>query len=534
MSRIPNSLNNADTAINRNIDNSQYDTIKKVADNIEQVITVSNDLELGDSSKTKIVADNITKIATTADSILDIKTVADNLSAVQDFTTFSDELEVLITIAPDVANVSTISQNVVDVSGIIDEVVNVSSSISNVNLLADNINEIIVDANNIGHIVTVGTDLNLAGWTSILDAGAITDAIEMEKTGISLIKTVATNIDDVSTVANSINSVVIASDNIAIMNVVGDNITDIQNAEENANIALTKANEALTSATNALNSETLAHKWAQELEDVPVIGTVGIDDEYSAYHWAKKAEGLAGGTITLDRLSDVNTSGITQGGLIRYDETAGWKAYDFTNNDKLGFDLAGSLISTGEMTWNPNEGTLDIGLNNGSVLQVGQENNRLVRNTTGSTILNGTVVMFDGTVGNSGRVKVKPYTGVKGTEMYIYGVTTQDILSGSDGYMTIEGKVRNINTTGSSVGETWLDGQVLYAKPNDSGRLTNIEPTGTEIKIEIATIINAHTNGTLEVRVVPIDRNFSYSRGDSDVRYLPLVGDFNLDLGGIV
>ena len=208
----------------------------------------------------------------------------------------------------------------------------------------------------------------------------------MEETGISLIKTVATNIDDVSTVANSINSVVIASDNIAIMNVVGDNITDIQNAEENANIALTKANEALTSATNALNSETFAHKWAQELEDVPVTGTVGIDDEYSAYHWAKKAESVVGGSITLDRLYDVDTSGIVQGGLVRYDETKGWKAYDFTHNDKLGFDLTGSLISTGEMAWNPDEGTLDIGLNNGSVLQVGQENNRLVRNTTGSAL----------------------------------------------------------------------------------------------------------------------------------------------------
>ena len=574
MPRIPSSLNNADTAVNRNIDNSHYDNVKKVADSIEQVVIVSNDLALGDNSKTKIIADNIVKISTTADNMLDINTVADNISAVQDFATFSDELEVLISIAPDVTNVSTISQNVINVSAITDEVTNVSlisssvvttsnsidkvitvsSSISDVNLLANNINdinvtsdyitnintvatnidEIIIDANNIGHIVTVSTDLNLAGWASILDAGAITDAIEMEETGISLIKTVATNIDDVSTVANSINSVVIASDNVAIMNVVGDNITDIQNAEENANIALTKANEALTSATNALNSETFAHKWAQELEDVPVTGTVGVDDEYSAYHWAKKAESVAGGNITLDRLYDVDTSGIVQGGLLRYDETTGWKAYDFTHNDKLGFDLTGSLVSTGEMAWNPDEGTLNIGLNNGSILQVGQENNRLVRNDSGSLILNGTVVMFDGTVGNSGRVKVKPYTGVKGTEMYIYGVTTQDILSGSDGYMTIEGKVRNINTTGSSVGETWLDGQVLYVKPNDNGRLTNVEPTGTEIKIEVATIINAHTNGTLEIRIVPIDRNFSYSRNDSDTRYVPLLGDFNLDLGGIV
>lgn len=497
MSRIPSSLNNSDTAVNRNIDSSLYDNVKKVASVVDDILAIGEDLDLGDTSKIKIVSENIPSIDTTGSNIISIVSVAENMDKIVSLDSIKEDLQ-------------------------------------SATIIKDYINEIVIDANNIGSIVTVSNDLSLTGWSNLLDAGSISDNVTVEPSGQSYIKTTAENIEDVTLVGGSINSVVTVATNIADVNIVADNIVDIQNAEENANIASTKASEASTSASNALASKNLAHKWAQELEDVPVIGTVGIDDEYSAYHWAKKAESVAGGSITLDSLYDVDTSGITQGGLIRYDETAGWKAYDFTNNDKLGFDLAGSLISTGEMAWNPDEGTLDIGLNNGSVLQVGQENNRLVRNATGSTILNGTVVMFDGTVGNSGRVKVKPYTGVKGTEMYIYGVTTQDILSGSDGYITIEGKVRNINTTGSSVGETWLDGQVLYAKPNDSGRLTNIEPTDTEIKIEIATIINAHTNGTLEVRVVPIDRNFSYSRGDSDVRYLPLVGDFNLDLGGIV
>lgn len=477
MSRIPSSLNNSDTAVNRNIDSSLYDNVKKVASVVDDILAIGEDLDLGDTSKIKIVSENIPSIDTTGSNIISIVSVAENMDKIVSLGSITEDLQ-------------------------------------SATIIKDYINEIVIDANNIGSIVTVSNDLSLAGWSNLLDAGSISDNVTVEPSGQSYIKTTAENIEDVS--------------------IVADNIVDIQNAEENANIASTKASEASTSASNALASKNLAHKWAQELEDVPVTGVVGVNDEYSAYHWAKKAESVAGGSIALGSLYDVDTTGIAQGGLIRYDETTGWKAYDFTNNDKLGFDLAGSLISTGEMAWNPNEGTLDIGLNNGSVLQVGQENNRLVRNATGSTILNGTVVMFDGTVGNSGRVKVKPYTGVKGTETYIYGVTTQDILSGSDGYITIEGKVRYINTTGSSVGETWLDGQVLYAKPNDSGRLTNIEPTDTEIKIEIATIINAHTNGTLEVRVVPIDRNFSYSRGDSDVRYLPLVGDFNLDLGGIV
>lgn len=74
-----------------------------------------------------------------------------------------------------------------------------------------------------------------------------------------------------------------------------------------SNIATIKANEASTSASNALISETnangskvMSHKWAQEAEDVIVTGTLGVDEEYSAYHWAQKALAAAGGSTSTD------------------------------------------------------------------------------------------------------------------------------------------------------------------------------------------------------------------------------------------
>lgn len=169
--------------------------------------------------------------------------------------------------------------------------------------------------------------------------------------------------------------------------------------------------------------------------------------------------------------------------------------------------LNGGSGAEGTLSWNTTEGTADLELPGGSTLQVGQESVRLVRNSTASMITNGTVCMFAGTIGNSGRIKVKPFTGGFNEAMYVYGVATQDIVAGADGLITIEGKVRGIDTTGASVGETWADEDILYVKPGDNGRLTKVVPAVTELRMPIASVIKAHTNGTLEIRFTPINEN---------------------------
>lgn len=187
------------------------------------------------------------------------------------------------------------------------------------------------------------------------------------------------------------------------------------------------------------------------------------------------------------------------------------------NAQMLSLDLTNTTPPTiGQIKWNQDEGTADLGLY-GAVLQVGQENIRTIRNGTASTITNGTLCMFNGTIGNSGRIKVKPFTAGFNEAMYLYGVATQNILAGTDGIITIDGKVRDIDTTGASVGEVWADEDILYAKPNDNGRLTNVMPADNELKIVVASVIHAHTSGTLEIRFTPFNENMYYTKVQSDL-----------------
>lgn len=161
-----------------------------------------------------------------------------------------------------------------------------------------------------------------------------------------------------------------------------------------------------------------------------------------------------------------------------------------TDVNKVSLSTDTSLIANvGQITWNPNERTADIGLDNNVVLQVGQETLVLVRNGTASSISDGTVVMLTGSIGNSGRLVIAPYDGVSDASL-VLGITTEPIAAGADGFITSYGKIRGINTS------MWNDGDVLYV--NGSGLATT--PTDM-LSMKIAVVVHAHTNGTLMVRV---------------------------------
>ena len=155
---------------------------------------------------------------------------------------------------------------------------------------------------------------------------------------------------------------------------------------------------------------------------------------------------------------------------------------------------SGSIISFngrggGQMTWNPTERTVDIGLDNNVVLQTGQEMLALVRNGTASAIVDGTVVMLTGSVGNSGRLVVAPYDGTSDASLII-GLATESIAPGADGFVTSYGKIRGIDTS------MWSDGTVLYV----NGGTLATTPTSS-LSMKIAVVVTSHANGTLMVRV---------------------------------
>jgi len=150
---------------------------------------------------------------------------------------------------------------------------------------------------------------------------------------------------------------------------------------------------------------------------------------------------------------------------------------------------------TARLGWNAVDSTLNIGMDYGVVQQVGQEQYARVKNNTGSTIPNGTVVGFAGASPNS--LEVAPYL-ADGTSssLYILGIMTHDLPdTGEKGYATTFGFVRGLDTSGFSVGD------VLYASPSVAGALTNVKPTAPNNVIPVAACITSDaTDGIIFVR----------------------------------
>lgn len=160
-------------------------------------------------------------------------------------------------------------------------------------------------------------------------------------------------------------------------------------------------------------------------------------------------------------------------------------------------------ITTGQMNWNPEDQTLNIGMEYGVVQQVGQEIYARVGNTTGSTIPDGTVVGFTGATANA--LLVEPYLADGSSpSLEIVGVMTHDLPdSGEKGYCCTWGFVRGLDTS------AFTAGNILYASPTVAGAFTNVKPTAPNNVIPIAIcVISDATNGVIFVRPTIIQQQF--------------------------
>ena len=147
------------------------------------------------------------------------------------------------------------------------------------------------------------------------------------------------------------------------------------------------------------------------------------------------------------------------------------------------------------LRWNSVDATLDIAMEYGVIQQVGEETYARVRNETGVTIPNGTVVGFAGADTNA--LLVAPYLADGSSPtLYILGIMTHDLPdSGEKGYCTTWGFVRDLDTSAFGVGD------ILYASPDTAGALTNAKPTAPDNVIPIAAcVVSDATNGVIFVR----------------------------------
>lgn len=175
---------------------------------------------------------------------------------------------------------------------------------------------------------------------------------------------------------------------------------------------------------------------------------------------------------------------------------------------KLTLSPTGVVIPAGELSYNAAEDTIDLLHLNGVVQQIGFETYMRVANDTGSTIPNGTVVGFSGV---NGEIKVAPYIADGSVpELYFVGVTTFDMADEDVGPITIYGKVRGMNTTGTPVSETWAVGDILYASPDTAGAFTKVRPTAPDAVIVVAAVLKVGTtDGEIMVRpTIPIGLDY--------------------------
>jgi len=219
---------------------------------------------------------------------------------------------------------------------------------------------------------------------------------------------------------------------------------------------------------------------------------------------------IGNGTSTLSALSFLGVSSETQ---------TLQNVTDLGNTTTNSIDVAGittdyvqldlTAVNTnavGKITWNDTEGTANLGLKGGNVtLQIGQEFLARVVNKTATNISllesNYQAVRITGAVGQRPKVDLALADNDLNSATTL-GLVTETIANNQEGFITTSGQVREINTTGSLQGETWVDGDTLYLSGTVAGQITNIKPTAPIHTVIIGFVEYAHAvHGKIFVKV---------------------------------
>ena len=167
--------------------------------------------------------------------------------------------------------------------------------------------------------------------------------------------------------------------------------------------------------------------------------------------------------------------------------------------DSIAFDTTADLVAdVGELVWNEEQETLDLGLDSVVTLQLGLEKLIRVKNASGVTAIPvGTLVEFAGAAGDT--VTVQPATTDGSVDHhYMVGITSEEIPADGFGFVTTEGIVEGLNTN------VWTPGTLLYGDPSTAGNLTSTEPAAPNLKCPVAAVVKqgSGTSGKILVRMV--------------------------------
>ena len=170
----------------------------------------------------------------------------------------------------------------------------------------------------------------------------------------------------------------------------------------------------------------------------------------------------------------------------------------------LTFNIAPSPIPTavGTMAWDGGS-TMGLQATTNVLMRIGES--EYVYAKASSAITKGQLCYHTGAVGSSGVITVAPTPLGLTDPNQIVGVAAETIALNGFGLIQVSGDLRGFNTTGSSVGETWADGDPLYYNPAYVGSFTKTKPSAPSLKSYIGEVTNAGSggSGSIHIRIVP-------------------------------
>lgn len=184
--------------------------------------------------------------------------------------------------------------------------------------------------------------------------------------------------------------------------------------------------------------------------------------------------------------------------------------------DYIDFDTtAGATPAVGRLYWDGGT-TLAVGMTANVDGRVNESLYIYVK--ASAAITKGQVIVQDGAVGASGTLKAKPSPTSLTNAQTILGVAAEDIALNAFGLIQTHGYLSGLNTTGSSVGETWADGDQLYYNPAYAGGLTKTKPTAPYIKLPMGEVVNAGSGGSGSL-IILLGASSQLGGTDSNVQF---------------
>jgi hypothetical protein len=178
------------------------------------------------------------------------------------------------------------------------------------------------------------------------------------------------------------------------------------------------------------------------------------------------------------------------------------------------FDTTSSVTSLlAQLNWNQDTKTLEVGTGIGNTkIEIGQQTvYPPVVNKAGVNLIAGTLVQVDPTqIAQGNRIRVvKAVTDGTYPSQYLIGVLAEDIDVNQEGFAAWFGYVPQLDLSAlEPVGETWVEGQVLYSNPLIPGGLTNQEPEAPYIDATIASITKINGNNLTLLVIHTLTFNF--------------------------